>query len=1437
MQVFRNVKQVLPQFIIDFAIVTGELSNNRVSIAEQKRRLEELERGKLLELQRDSIDIKEKEKTFKEEYNQRYLDAHSLYINFLNNLKVELQNLPESKDEMKQKVLWLSRRLETETNQFCNLSPIYMGKSSLIQTIKQNNVVIVSAATGSGKSTQLPQYILDDVFESTETRRVAVLEPRRFNAIGLCNRVSRERSENMGMEVGYSLGQGDLCTSIGTRIEFMTHGLFINRALKTENIVRTYGAVVLDEAHERSVDVDFCFALLRRALLFAARDCRSFKVRLYQSLRENKYVLSYLITFLRQVIVASATLSSDQLERYKRFLAPNQSPSNSCIYKVRGNSYPIKIIYRPEAEPNWDEANSMETAAALSSYAVEIALNLIRSSESDGNILVFLPGESVIDTCISKISECSALKNDHNTTLTSHDGCQSIQLRSTLKNGEESVVNIGLYAFHGKVSDMARKAMENHEGQDRIIIFSTNVAETGLTLPNIRYVIDTGLERRVVWNNVTCTREMRTVRITKSSMEQRAGRAGRVASGICVRLYSKETADQLGEKGSEIESGMILRAVLLKISIEEKSSEKLEMIEEIPQESLDSAQDILRNIGALDDNNAVTDMGRKLMSLGVDLRLGRFILACVANGVLRSGSDLVAIVSSTNSLSLLPTKDMPYSGTQFLHESGDHLTLLNIFMGYEKASSKTEFCVSYSFDISILEAASRSRESISNALSKMKLTDADSESNDDESNRSTKLLISLCSAYFDQVLSSNSPGAPNAGFIRVISGKDRKNQREASAQVAAFGGLAYASTDDDTIWDDDDEDSNVSDITLPTGVDTIASNSSVNLKSNLNNYDRVSIPKNSSLWLLQAGQSDCGQRLAVFHSLMLTDSRRGMVAHLISYVRNEYIQEGASDWYDKSKFASIAENLAVVKKSFKVSDYLAKFLVRGNLMNKHFNKYMRVKAFVNKLEKTLEVTAPPFVLAQIERKLWHLENENEEELIHIVINNLSDRKTAALIKFFGRGNVEYAEEKKSFVNCLNRKIKCSLGAAEGFVDIHPNEIGIAKDKGESGSCTIDVRLHGSSKQFASLVIGEIQSVVVSQLTVMTEIVYNNLANNQIGTLVNRLGKNSDHKNDFVQRLDVVLKGQGCETKFDSSNIGVQSNQQINGQCTINIKLRDHLKYAVLIISEIKNEVQRVLTVPAEPTVVDNNGLYYPTVQTQDESKLKFNKYLAQLSTSSPPPPSSVTDRNLEMTYIAHAAIWIGKCSVYGGFIRDLLINSTAPNDIDISFEPDKMDVMKLKQILVYAANSINVQLISENPNKGMVYSIQFRGRGNPFEVDLANAAKVRTSSEAPGVDCDVGNMVVEVSGQDTFGMTLKVKDRLSLLPLAVCQKHCREKKFVFYYKMDSDSSRRRLDKYFKRGWICLSKFEEPMLSWAKSNGYETLLQPKREYSLPYHKLP
>eukprot|EP01041_Mallomonas_annulata_P032128 gene32128-54556_t len=232
------------------------------------------------------------------------------------------------------------------------------------------------------------------------------------------------------------------------------------------------------------------------------------------------------------------------------------------------------------------------------------------------------------------------------------------------------------------------------------------------------------------------------------------------------------------------------------------------MLEDIPEDGLRNAQDILYNLGAMDENKTLTDVGEKLLTLGLELRLGRFLLACHSNGCLGSGTDLAAIVSTTNCISLLPRRSADgksdYSGASLIDSSGDHLTLKNIFTAYERSHSKTSFCSTHDFDATTLEAAGRAREHIANTLLRMQLVDDDAdEVKTDKALCKTRLLVSLCSAYFDHILTANTPGKPAGGFVRVQSVDDRNKQRLAAINVAAFGGVKRDDTDDDTIDSDD----------------------------------------------------------------------------------------------------------------------------------------------------------------------------------------------------------------------------------------------------------------------------------------------------------------------------------------------------------------------------------------------------------------------------------------------------------------------------------------------------------------------------------------------------------------------------------------------------------------------------------------------------------
>lgn len=340
-------------------------------------------------------------------------------------------------------------------------------------------------------------------------------------------------------------------------------------------------------------------------------------------------------------------------------------------------------MYRPEAEPNWEEANTAEATNALATYATQVAIELIQTNGADGNILIFMPGESSITMCMESMF--------HNATQRAHKAINNyifgdssdltIEVAIQGKGRDlGKTIRVGIYAFHSRITELDRQKMLRHADQDCIIIFSTNVAETGLTLPNIRYVVDTGLERRVMWNMHTNTQELRTGQITQSSMKVRAGR---VASGICFRLYSKETAKSFKPAPDpQVESGMIFKTVLTMLSISSEASagagpnSSLPLLTNVPKDILDNANSVLQLLGAVEyknDRYEITSLGHNMIKIGLPLRQARFLLQCTELECLGSGIIIASMMSHLAYMSVLPSKSNPtYSGAALLHPSGDH---------------------------------------------------------------------------------------------------------------------------------------------------------------------------------------------------------------------------------------------------------------------------------------------------------------------------------------------------------------------------------------------------------------------------------------------------------------------------------------------------------------------------------------------------------------------------------------------------------------------------------------------------------------------------------------------------------------------------------------------------------------------------------------------
>jgi len=453
--------------------------------------------------------------------------------------------------------------------------PVCEYRERIVSALKANPVVIVCGDTGSGKTTQLPKMAL----EAGGERRTACTQPRRLAAVTMAERVAAELKCEVGGLVGYRHRFGRQVSS-DTRIEFMTDGVLLAET-RFDPMLRAYGTIIVDEAHERSLNVDFLLGILKR-ILMRRRDLK--------------------------VIISSATLDAG---RFSAFF------DNAPTVIVPGRLYPIEIGYRPPPE---DEERDIPRDVA----------DAVAELPPHDDILVFLPGER-------DIRETADCLND---TYGSRDDI--IPLLASLPAAEQ------------------RRAFM--PSRRRRIILATNVAETSVTIPGIRAVIDTGLARISRYMHRTQVQRLQVEPISQASARQRTGRCGRLGPGTCLRLYSEEDFNSRDaytppEVLRSSLAGVILTMLDLKLGAIESfpfiDPPKPAMIHEGLRELLELGaigREGKRNkengISAEDSNPIIlTDIGRKLAKIPVEPRLARMLLAASRNAVLPSVLPLVAAMA------------------------------------------------------------------------------------------------------------------------------------------------------------------------------------------------------------------------------------------------------------------------------------------------------------------------------------------------------------------------------------------------------------------------------------------------------------------------------------------------------------------------------------------------------------------------------------------------------------------------------------------------------------------------------------------------------------------------------------------------------------------------------------------------------------------------
>ncbi|MBJ9964440.1 ATP-dependent RNA helicase HrpA [Burkholderia seminalis] len=512
--------------------------------------------------------------------------------------------------------------------------PVSGKRDEIARAIAGHQVVIVCGETGSGKTTQLPKICLDlgRGLGAGGTGLIGHTQPRRLAASSTGRRIAEELGTPFGEVVGYKVRFTDNLAP-GASVKLMTDGILLAET-QTDPLLKAYDTLIIDEAHERSLNIDFLLGYLKE-ILPRRPDLK--------------------------LIVTSATIDAD---RFARHFGTDERPAP--VIEVSGRLYPVEMRYRPVAEDRPAVKHAEGTAGRdrvktareaerdLMDAIVDAVDELCR--EGPGDVLVFLPGER-------EIREAAEALRKHHPPHT-----EILPLFARLSAADQDKVF--------KASNARR------------IVLATNVAETSLTVPGIRYVVDTGLARVKRYSYRNKVEQLQVESISQAAANQRAGRCGRVADGVCIRLY-EESDYQARARFTDPE---ILRSSLASVILRMKSLhltaiESFPFLEPPPGRAIADGYQLLNELGAVDDDNALTPLGRELARLPLDPRVGRMILAA------RDQQSLREVLIIASALSVQDPRDRPIDAQEqadqahrrFADERSEFLQWLKIWAWFEEA--------------------------------------------------------------------------------------------------------------------------------------------------------------------------------------------------------------------------------------------------------------------------------------------------------------------------------------------------------------------------------------------------------------------------------------------------------------------------------------------------------------------------------------------------------------------------------------------------------------------------------------------------------------------------------------------------------------------------------------------------------------------------------
>ncbi|WP_353570053.1 ATP-dependent RNA helicase HrpA [Candidatus Albibeggiatoa sp. nov. BB20] len=488
--------------------------------------------------------------------------------------------------------------------EFTDDLPISEHRDEIAQLIRDNQVVIIAGETGSGKTTQIPKICIE--LQRGVSGLIGCTQPRRIAARTIADRVASELKTPLGHAVGYKVRFTDRISE-QSYIKFMTDGILLAET-QNDKFLEQYDTLIIDEAHERSLNIDFLLGYLKN-ILPKRPDLK--------------------------VIITSATIDTERFSQHF-----NDAP----ILEVSGRTYPVELRYRPLNTQDEDEQDRDMQQAIID------AVDEISRYNHNADILIFLSGERDI-----------------------RETTESLR-KHKLQNTE-------VLALYARLSNSEQNKVFNPSSQRRIIL-TTNVAETSLTVPRIKAVIDTGLARISRYSVRSKVQRLPIEKIAQSSANQRKGRCGRIAEGLCVRLYSEEDFNQRPEfTEPEILRTSLASVTLQMLALRLGNIEDFPFVEPPNQKMVNDGYNLLIELGAVDNERKITETGRQLAKMPIDPRIARMILAAKQEGCLHE----VLVIASA--LSIQDPRERPMDAQdaadnaqrQFKDEHSDFLSFIKLW--------------------------------------------------------------------------------------------------------------------------------------------------------------------------------------------------------------------------------------------------------------------------------------------------------------------------------------------------------------------------------------------------------------------------------------------------------------------------------------------------------------------------------------------------------------------------------------------------------------------------------------------------------------------------------------------------------------------------------------------------------------------------------------